>query len=96
MGIRYQSGEGYSTKLLLRNSVPDPQLIFTLIQEASLLQAREKTQRIRAKHPVYNAVPEAVRGTRRKVADNDLSSDSEDKSPRPRTSTSTRKVIYGL
>jgi hypothetical protein len=32
-----------------------------------------------------------VRGTRRKVADNDLSSDSEDKSPHPRTSTPTRK-----
>jgi hypothetical protein len=37
-----------------------------------------------------------VRGTRRKVADNDLSSDSEDKSPHLRTGTSTRKVIYGL
>jgi hypothetical protein len=62
MGIRYQSGEWYSVKLLLRNSIPDLQLIFTLIQEASLLQAREKTQRIRAKHPVYNAVPEGQCG----------------------------------
>jgi hypothetical protein len=57
MGIRYQTGGVYSVKLLLRNSVPDLQLIFTLIQKASLLQAHEKTRQIRAKHSVYNAVP---------------------------------------
>jgi len=48
MRIRYQNGERYSAKLLLQNSVLDLQQILPLIQEeATLLQACGKTQRIR-------------------------------------------------
>jgi len=36
-------------------------------------------------------VRDTVRGTRRKVVNHDISSDLEDKSPHPRTSTSIRK-----